>query len=419
MHIVVSRIARGLAVLSVVVAMTGSLVPTTMADGGSNIPGSPFNGHDGVIDTNAQLTANDKASGQTDNSFGQGAKEDATLVNVVTGSIPPNKNDLTSLYVSGAIGSNNHVFLYLAWQRAVNIGSANLDIELNQNSFSLPLTDAKDVALNRKAGDLLVLYDFQGQGTPVLSLFTWITSGVPCAVSQDSAPCWKSLGTANANASEAAVSGNGLTGEAVIDLTAQGLIPNDTCESFAQGWDKARSSTSLTAELKDFISPGPAHFNTCGAVAINKMDGKGGALAGAVFGLYSDAQATNLLQTFTATNTQGKACLEGLQQGTFYVREISAPSGYALDPDTEAATINQIGNCTSGATVVSFSDVPLSKITVSFESLAAGNPTSATIQCTGDGSAQALPEGTPRVLGNGTSTLLPGTYSCTVVVSQP
>ncbi len=61
---------------------------------------------------------------------------------------------------------------------------------------------------------------------------------------------------------------------------------------------------------------------------------------------------------------------------------------------------------------ISFSDTPLSKVTVSFESLAPGNPTSATIQCTGEGSPSPLPEGTPKVLDN----LAPGTYSCTVVV---
>jgi hypothetical protein len=47
-----------------------------------------------------------------------------------------------------------------------------------------------------------------------------------------------------------------------------------------------------------------------------------------------------------------------------------------------------------------------------FESLAPGDPTSATVQCTGEGSSSPLPEGTPKVLDN----LAPGTDSCTVVV---
>ncbi len=37
----------------------------------------------------------DKPTGQSYTSFGQGTKEDNSAVSVVTGSIPPNKNDLT------------------------------------------------------------------------------------------------------------------------------------------------------------------------------------------------------------------------------------------------------------------------------------------------------------------------------------
>jgi len=56
-------------------------------------------------------------------------------------------------------------------------------------------------------------------------------------------------------------------------------------------------------------------------------------------------------------------------------------------------------------------DTPLSQITVSFHSKVAG-ATTATIQCTGDASPQNLPDGSPRTLDD----LVPGTYTCTVVI---
>ena len=427
MYVLTSRIARCIGALSLLLILVVGLIPTTFADSGSTLTGSPFNGSDGKLDSNAILTANDLASGQSDNSFGQGTKEDNISVNVVTGSIPPNKNDLTSLYVTGAIGTNNHLFVYLAWTRAVNIGSANLDIELNQNSFSLPTTAQKNVSLNRAAGDLLVLYDFGGSGTPVLSIFSWATSlaaGQSCAVSQDSTPCWVSRGSVNSSDSEAQVSSDGLLGEAVIDLTSAGLVPSGSCETFAQAWDKARSSTSLTAEMKDFISPGSANFNTCGAIAISKISTKGNtALSGAKFNIYSDAAGTTQVGSTLTTDANGKACVSGLAQGTYYVKEISAPTGYAIDnPDLTSVSVNQIGNCTSGAATISFTDTPLSQVEVKFTSLAGSNVTKASIVCANgttavaavseNGSADPTLDDTDETFTN----LAPATYTCTVVV---
>src|SRR4029078_7403758 len=107
------------------------------------LPGSNFEGDDGnlVVNTTSNTdwanvaglnTGIDKPSGQTHNSFGQGTKEDISAVTVVTGSIPPNKNDLTRFYEASE-HKNGADYLYLAWERAVNIGNANLDFEVSQN----------------------------------------------------------------------------------------------------------------------------------------------------------------------------------------------------------------------------------------------------------------------------------------------
>lgn len=103
---------------------------------------STFEGNDGnlAVDTAGnndwnnvagKQTGIDLLSGRTDNSLGQGTKEDNPAVAIVTGSIPPNKNDLTKFYeASEQIGDD--IFLYLGWERLVNIGNANLDFEINQ-----------------------------------------------------------------------------------------------------------------------------------------------------------------------------------------------------------------------------------------------------------------------------------------------
>ena len=152
-----------------------------VAASGANLTGSTFEGSDGnmVVDTNGHSdwanvaglkTLADQPSGSNDNSFTQGSKEDDQTVTVAQGSIPPNKNDLTRSYVASEQPGGSS-FLYLAWERAVNIGSANLDFELNQKAT--PGWDGSttgDVTINRSEGDLLVTYDFGGSGTPTIGM---------------------------------------------------------------------------------------------------------------------------------------------------------------------------------------------------------------------------------------------------------
>ena len=53
-------------------------------------------------------------------------------------------------------------------------------------------------------------------------------------------------------------------------------------------------------------------------------------LAGAVFGIYSDKDCTKLVDTVT-TNENGYASSSQVGYGTYYVKEITAPAGYALN----------------------------------------------------------------------------------------
>src|SRR6266516_5222999 len=62
------------------------------------------------------LTKNDKPTGSTDDSFGQGTAENDANPTIVTGSIPPNKSDLKVFGVFTEIGASAK-YLELFWSR--------------------------------------------------------------------------------------------------------------------------------------------------------------------------------------------------------------------------------------------------------------------------------------------------------------
>jgi hypothetical protein len=242
----------------------------------------------------------DLASGKTDNSFGQGTKEDNPNVTVVTGSIPPNKSDLTRFYEASEFSTvNNHPFLYLAWERSNVLGTANFDFEINQKAQP-DLTVAGATTLNRTAGDLLVTYDFNnGGGKPSIGLLRWLTSATVPVVpnfatnvcfSSNTFPCWGDQVTLDGTDSIAAVNNlDSVTdplfpsspnyinpvpalqfGETAIDMQVAGIFPAGTCEAFGSTFVRSRSSSSFTAEIKDFIAPIPVNISNCGTVNIIK-----------------------------------------------------------------------------------------------------------------------------------------------------
>jgi len=269
------------------------------------LTGSTFAGGDGNLQTNpttfgttdwqnvAGLNAGfDLPSGTGDNSFGQGTKEDNAAVTVVSGSIPPNKSDLTRFYEASEVGTNGHNFLYLAWERSNVLGSANMDFEINQ-AITPNLGTPGPHTIIRKAGDLLVTYDFtNGGGKPTLGLLFWVTTGSTSqCFSSNTLPCWGNHVTLNGTDSIGAVnnldpvmdplfptSPNYINpvpalqfGETAIDLTAAGVFPPGTCEAFGSAFLKSRASASFTAEVKDFIAPIPVNISNCGEIKIIKQ----------------------------------------------------------------------------------------------------------------------------------------------------
>ena len=278
------RTIVSLTLLALVTGFLAILVPPASAQ----LPGSTFESSDGnlVVDTTGnhdwvnapnRVVQLDKPSGSADDSFGQGAKEDVPNPSVVSGSIPPNKSDLSRFYVSHESAGGNF-FLYLAWERTNVLGSANMDFEFNQSKT----IDTNGVTPVRTAGDMLITYDFVNGGSrPVLGLLRWVTTGATGqCFSSNSLPCWgnrvdlSAAGFADGMVNTGSVTDPvppaaprtlaGLTfGEAAINLTAANIFPPNQCINFASAFLKSRSSASFTAELKDFIAPSNASISNC------------------------------------------------------------------------------------------------------------------------------------------------------------
>src|SRR4051794_16624426 len=81
------------------------------ADSGSSIPGSPYNGGDGVLDTSPTVTAVNDTGG----SFTNGADETAQCPGVTASDqLASPKDDLTTFYYASKVVSGK-VYVYLAW----------------------------------------------------------------------------------------------------------------------------------------------------------------------------------------------------------------------------------------------------------------------------------------------------------------
>ena len=75
-------------------------------------------------------------------------------------------------------------------------------------------------------------------------------------------------------------------------------------------------------------------------------------LAGAVYGIYSDAGCSAQVTTLT-TDAGGNAAAVSLNAGTYYYKELTAPAGYALDSSVQSFTVTDGQN-----TALSVSDTP-------------------------------------------------------------
>ena len=346
------------------------LVIGTGAVAAANLTGSTFEGNDGNLvvdkpgDTDWANVAGlnigiDNPSGTSDNSFGQGTKEDNAAVSVVSGSIPPNKSDLTRFYEASEFVNGNN-YLYLGWERTNVLGSANMDFEINQASTP-GLGSPGPHTINRTAGDLLVTYDFTNGGSnPVLGLLFWVTSGSTSqCFSSNTLPCWGNHVNLNSGDSEGAINNGtvidpisgatlqGLTfGEAAINLTAAGVFPPGVCEAFGSAFLKSRSSASFAAEVKDFVAPIPVNISNCGTITIHKITENGD-------GSFGYTTTGGLSPSTFSLSNGGMQQYTKVAPGSYSVNEASLPgSGWSLK-SLVCGTVSGTGTSAtiSGATV--------------------------------------------------------------------
>lgn len=263
----------------------------------------------------------DRTSGSSDDALGQGAKDDSSTVNVVTGSIPNNKSDLERFYsVSETIrvpkaggGTEPNAFFYFAWVRNNTLGTANFSIEANQVASTGIPTPGSSYTIDRRPGDLLILFDFAKGGKKIeLGLSEWKISGNPKTTCQASSslPCWGKIrdldatGAANGSVNTAGFGTNLATsdllfggapladatfGEAAVNLTKAGVL-TDLCKGFGQVMIRSRSSSAFNAELKDFIVP--TQVSVTLPVDVTKWKSSGKAVTATVF----DSQLVNPAQ---------------------------------------------------------------------------------------------------------------------------
>jgi Prealbumin-like fold domain len=353
--------------ISVAVLLVSSVIQAYASHPEASLPGSNFE-----IDVNANLKQDDPspsidwasvtetrrtdlASGQNDDSYAGGAKEDDVCPGTTTGSIPNNKSDLLTFGAYVEPEANGPGFLNLFWNRVQEpSGTTLMDFELNQSSTLC----ANGVNPVRTAGDLLIEYRIeQGGAMATIKVRTW--TGTAWGPATDLTAANLAAGTINSTAIPASDS-DGLVsapnsvsprtfGEAQLDLDF--VFEQGKCESFGSAFLKSRASDSFTSQLKDFIKPVSVNITNCGKVVIRKVTNPTSDPATTQFG-YTKSFGTDpaSANTFTLGHGQSKTFTNVLFGSNYTVVEDTLPPGWEFQSlDCSAST--GVTPSVSGATV--------------------------------------------------------------------
>ena len=334
------RIGRpGLIAIGIAVLLVSSVIQAFASHSEASLPGSNFE-----IDVDANLKVDDTAppsldwanvteirrtdapTGQNDDSYKGGVKEDTQCPGEVTGSIPNNKSDLLSFgaYVEPETGGPG--FLNLFWSRVADpSGTTLMDFELNHSST--PCSVGPNVV--RTAGDLLIEYAIdQGGAVAKITVREWTGSAWGPATDLTGT---QAAGTINSTPIPAAQS-DGLIGtgqlnartfgEAQLDLDF--IFDEGKCESFGSAMLKSRSSDAFTSQLKDFIRPVPVNITNCGSVIIRKVTDPASDPATTQFGY---------TKSFNTDPSSGNTFSlgDGESTGTTFVGNVLFGTGYTVD----------------------------------------------------------------------------------------
>jgi hypothetical protein len=218
----------------------------------------------------------DRQASTADSAFAGGTKQDDNCATVGTGKAP-NKDDLKRYYLANSTAANGDIFLALAWVRIpqdTTSASAHVGFEFNQGDTACAGSGG---LVQRTAGDLLIVYDFEGgSDDPQITLREWVTSGA-CEVGSSSPPCWGPATNLTAGGFAEAEVNVGTSvldqvadpdetlndsefGETIINLSDAGVFTPGECVAFGNTFAVSRSSgNSAPAQMKDLV--GPADIN--------------------------------------------------------------------------------------------------------------------------------------------------------------
>jgi Prealbumin-like fold domain len=304
----------------------------------------------------AEIRATDVATGQSDDSYKGGVKEDTVCPDETTGSIPNNKSDLLTFHVYEEAGTGGHPgFLNLAWSRVTDpSGTTLMDFEFNQSETDCTVGPNKV----RTAGDLLIEYaiDQGGARAEISGRFWTGTAWGPVVDLDDGTGCGGgpcAVGTINTSPIPAAESDGLIStgqlaprtfGEAQIDLRL--IFNSGECASFGSAMLKSRSSDSFTSQLKDFIAPVGIDLQNCGNVIIRKQtdpdEDPNTTLFGYTKSFNTDPTSPN---TFTLTD-------DGVQN---YNNTVLFGSGYTVTEDVIPANWEFVSlDCSASSAGTSF-----------------------------------------------------------------
>ena len=257
------------------------------------------------------------STGQTDDIFGLGSKENDQSTWVCTTGSAPQKDDIvnqlsvpqSAMPVAGEVALRfvgNKQFLYANWSRLSNNGDAHIDYEFNQaDAATDPASPTCTKLAKRTPGDFLVSFDTDLKHNAIsVSAFVWngttfiqLSTGArgvlwDGAVNHGAITGLKPLNSSLQSAAN-------LFGELALDVTDTiGTIP---CNAVLHVSMKSRSSTSLSAELKDRTRAMPVSFTV--------FDPNGANAKGNAFAAQIQDSVLGLNQTFPAatpaTCTQG------------------------------------------------------------------------------------------------------------------
>jgi hypothetical protein len=397
------RVAGLAGIAALVVILTMTLAPVFAA----NLTGSNFESDDGNVIVNnpapsldwasvTELRQQDKATGATDDSFGQGTKEDTAVPSVVSGQIPNNKSDLKTFGVYAEKTAAGKNFLHMYWTRVqAPTGTTNMDFEFNQSK----VISSNGVTPVRTVGDILIAYDLANGGTvPTINVHFW--GGSAWGPAQDLSSTGKATGSINLSPITAANSDglgalDALTfGEASVDLDA--IFPPGTCDAIGSAYLKSRSSDSFTAALKDFIAPIVTNISNCGTITIHKVTDPSpdpanpdtsfafnttGGLSPASFNL-SDGQ----MQAYAAVPVGSYTVVETVDS-KYELHNLTCTAsgpGTNATPDLASATVS-ITLGASGAVDCTYTNDFKDHILVDKVTIPAGDPQSFTFGLTGPG----------------------------------